>query len=145
VGGAAWRIDRRAAHRQRCLRPRRHRAACPPGTASYCLRGAVSFPGGHQETGETLAEALVREVREEVRVMPATFRFLGTIDDPNTDDTDPATYHMYVVTAWDGGEPALVGDEHSELQWFTLDEAAVLPDLALAEYRALLVGALRAQ
>jgi 8-oxo-dGTP diphosphatase len=105
----------------------------------------VSFPGGHQETGETLAEALVREVREEVRVMPATFRFLGTIDDPNTDDTDPATYHMYVVTAWDGGEPALVGDEHSELQWFTLDEAAVLPDLALAEYRALLVGALRAQ
>lgn len=104
-----------------------------------------SFPGGHQEAGETLGEALLREVREEVRVMPATFRFLGTIDDPNTDDTDPATYHMYVVTAWDGGEPALVGDEHSELQWFTLDEAAVLPDLALAEYRALLVGALRAQ
>jgi len=107
--------------------------------------GLWSFPGGHQEAGETLAEALLREVREEVGVIPTTFRCLGTIDDPNTVGTDPATYHMYAVTAWDGGEPTLVGDEHSDLQWFTKEEVAVLPDLALAEYRALLAGALRAQ
>jgi hypothetical protein len=45
---------------------------------------------------------------------------------------------MYAVTAWDGGEPTLLGDEHTELRWFTLDAATVLPDLALEEYRPLI-------
>jgi mutator protein MutT len=75
--------------------------------------GLWSFPGGHVEQGETLAEALVREVQEEVGVTPTTFSFLGTIADRNTAESDPATYHMYAVTVWDGGEPALRGDEHT--------------------------------
>jgi 8-oxo-dGTP diphosphatase len=69
--------------------------------------GLWSFPGGHQERDETLAEALIREVQEEVGVRATTFTLLGTIGDPNTTDADPVTYHMYAVTAWDGGEPAL--------------------------------------
>jgi len=99
--------------------------------------GLWSFPGGHVEQNETLIEALVREVREEVGVTPTTFRLIGTIADPNGIATDPATYHIYVVTAWDGGEPALVGDEHTELGWLTPASASDLPSLALAEYRPL--------
>jgi 8-oxo-dGTP diphosphatase len=93
-----------------------------------------SFPGGHQERHETLTEALVREVQEEIAVTPTTFAFLGTITDPNTSETDPATYHMYAVSAWDGGEPVLLGDEHTELRWLTPATASALPDLALKEY-----------
>src|SRR5262249_27719185 len=80
--------------------------------------GLWSFPGGHQEPGETLAEALVREVREEIGVIPTRFAFLVSLADPNASEGDPATYHMYSITAWTGGEPVLVGDEHSEIRWF---------------------------
>jgi 8-oxo-dGTP diphosphatase len=99
--------------------------------------GLWSFPGGHQEQYETLAEALVREVQEEVTVTPTSFALLETISDPNTTKTDPATYHMYLVTAWDGGEPILSGDEHTELWWLTPAAASALPDLAREEYRPL--------
>jgi 8-oxo-dGTP diphosphatase len=98
--------------------------------------GLWSFPGGHvEEPHETLVEALVREVREEVGVVPISFSFLVSIADPNASDVDPTTYHMYSVTAWKGGEPTLLGDEHTELQWFPLATAIALPDLALDEYR----------
>ena len=100
--------------------------------------GLWSFPGGHVEQGETLAEALVREAQEEVGVTPTTFSFLEVIADPNTAADDPATYHMYAVTIWAGGEPSLRGDEHTELCWFKPAVAITLPDLALEEYRPLL-------
>jgi 8-oxo-dGTP diphosphatase len=105
--------------------------------------GLWSFPGGHQEPGETLIEALVREVQEEVGVTPTNCRFIGTIDDPNTPETDPATYHMYGVTAWEGGEPTLVGNEHTELGWFAVAAASALPDLALETYRSLFTDLIR--
>jgi 8-oxo-dGTP diphosphatase len=105
-----------------------HRSAYP---------GLWSFPGGHIEQPETLVEALVREVSEEVGVTPTSFAFISSISDPNTSETDPATYHMYRVTAWEGGQPALRGDKYTELRWFTPEAAITLPDLALEEYRPL--------
>jgi 8-oxo-dGTP pyrophosphatase MutT (NUDIX family) len=107
-----------------------------PHRAAYPDRW--SFPGGHVEANETLDAALIRESREEIGVSPTRFALLDTIVDPNTDASDPATYHMHAVTAWTGGEPAMTGDEHTALEWFAFDIAAALPDLALEEYRPLL-------
>ncbi|SRR6266550_504156 len=109
-----------------------------PHRSTYA--GLWSFPGGHQEPGETLEDALVREVKEEVGVIPTSFIFLLTLADPNAPQDDPATYHMYSITGWRGGRPVLMGDEHTELRWFTIDAAVALPDLALDEYRALFRG-----
>jgi 8-oxo-dGTP diphosphatase len=97
-----------------------------------------SFPGGHVEERESFADALQRELQEEIGVTPIEFKCIRFIFDPNTTADDPATYHMYIVTVWQGGEPQILDDEHSELRWFTPLEAMSLPDLALDEYRDLL-------
>lgn len=88
---------------------------------------------------------LVREATEEVGITPTAFSFIGVIVDPDASKTDSATYHLYVVTAWDGGEPALVCDEHIELRWFTPDAALGLGDLALDEYRDVFRDIIRTQ
>jgi len=97
--------------------------------------GLWSFVGGHVEDGETPSAALLRESREEAGVIPKSFSLLASIPDPNAPQTDPVTYHLYVVTAWEGGEPHPVGDEHTEFRWFSPTEAMALPDLALQEYQ----------
>jgi len=57
-------------------------------------------------------------------------------------------YHLFVVKDWTGGTPNARGDEHSALEWFDIEAACALPDLALAEYamvfRQIQCGALRA-
>jgi len=42
-------------------------------------KGQIAFPGGHVETGETPAEAAVREAREEVGIIPGNVRVLGAL------------------------------------------------------------------
>jgi 8-oxo-dGTP pyrophosphatase MutT (NUDIX family) len=41
--------------------------------------GEISFPGGLQEPGESLAETALREAREEIGLDPSTFRMLGAL------------------------------------------------------------------
>ena len=74
-----------------------------------------SFPGGHVELGKSLDDALVRELQEEVGLTPVAYRKLGTISEPNSQINGDVVYHMYAVNTWKGGEPGIVGDEHSEI------------------------------
>jgi len=107
-----------------------------PHRKSYA--GLWSFPGGHVEQNEILTVALVRELQEEIGITPTAYTHLGSIKDPNALASDPIVYHMYRVTSWEGGEPSVIGDEHSELAWKSFDAAVAMPDLALQEYRNLL-------
>ncbi len=91
--------------------------------------------GGKRDPGETLEEALAREMREEIGVVPTAFRFLEVVPEPDPERHGPGTYHLYLVTAWSGGEPVIRDAEHTALRWLTPDEACRLPDLGHDGYR----------
>ncbi|WSH56270.1 NUDIX domain-containing protein [Rhizobium ruizarguesonis] len=76
-----------------------------------------SLPGGHIEEGEDAETAMCRELIEEIGVTPKLWQFAGrfTSEDP---PEASATFHVYHVLKWHGC-PRLIGDEHTELRWFT--------------------------
>ena len=90
--------------------------------------------GGHVEDGESLEEALVREAQEEVGVTPTRFRLIATIREKQPEIHGDALHHIYAVTAWQGGEPANVCDEHTELKWFDVSEMRGLNNIVDPEY-----------
>lgn len=98
--------------------------------------------GGHCEGDEAPAEALVRELEEEIGVTPGAFEEIAVLPEARPVEHGEARYHMFLVTAWAGGEPRLRGPEHSDLRWLTLDQALALP-LAHPGYGELFTTALR--
>ena len=92
--------------------------------------------GGHVEGGETIEEALVRELREELEITPTVFQFLATFSEQDPRSGGECFYHFYKISSWTGPGPRLRGAEHSEIRWHTLDEALALT-LAAPEYRTL--------
>ena len=84
--------------------------------------------GGHIEAGETIEQAMVREVEEEIGVRPVDFTRLTSLR------AEEIELHIYRVDAWSGGSPAIQDDEHAELRWFTVESACALTNLASNEY-----------
>ena len=85
--------------------------------------------GGHQEEGETLDQTLRRELEEEIGVTPTEFHEVAVLAERAPEVHGERAYHVFAVTAWRGPGPAMRGDEHTEIGWFTVDEALAL-DLA---------------
>ncbi len=98
------------------------RAAAP-------FAGRYTLPGGLVEPGESLAEAALREMHEEVGV---TARLLGFNDHVEVVDRDEAgrVRHHYVIAsfvgAWTAGE-GTPGPEAADVVWADRDTAARLP------------------
>ena len=87
--------------------------------------GVWDVVGGHCEENEVPTDALVRELEEEIGVKALAFEEIGTLEEPQPAENGEANYHIFAVTAWTG-EPRLLNAEHSELRWFSLDQALVL-------------------
>ena len=106
------------------------RRARPPGV------GLWSVPGGRVEAGETLAEAVVRELSEETGVAGVCGPLMGWVERMG------AGYH-YVILDFEvvvlGEDRPQAGDDASEAAWvpvWTVPELALVDGLAefLAEH-----------
>ena len=90
--------------------------------------------GGHVEDDESLENALIREVQEEVGVTPTRFGLIATVREREPEVYGDALHHVYAVTEWRGGDPANVCDEHTELKWFSVDEMRLLTNIVDPDY-----------
>jgi len=95
------------------------RRARPPA------RGLYTLPGGGVEVGETLVEAVVREVREETALVVEPVALAGYREAIARDDDGRIERHFVILpfaARWIAGE-AMLGHELSEAMW--LDPAAL--------------------
>ncbi len=95
--------------------------------------GSWSVPGGRVEPGETLHEAVVREVREETGLGVVVDRFLGWVERlPDLDAPADGDEHFvildFAVTPLDLEAEPVAGDDAAEVDWV---EIADLSDYRL--------------
>ena len=92
--------------------------------------GWWEFPGGKIEVGETAEQALVRELEEEVNIVPTDFQpwMQKQFDYPETHDSPAKSVHLhfFFVTRWQG---ELTSKEGQELSWQLPSQVNVAPVL----------------
>jgi ADP-ribose pyrophosphatase YjhB (NUDIX family) len=91
-----------------------------------------SLPGGVVEPGETLAEAALRELREEVGIEATMLGFIAPIEVIERDEAGAVRRHFVVcahAALWRSGEPS-VGPEALELLWVGRDDLSALDTAA---------------
>lgn len=89
--------------------------------------GEWSVPGGRVEPGEMLAEAVVRELREETGLEGVCGSLVGVAE--RIDDDHHFVILDHEVTVLDDATP-VAGDDAAEARWVPLEEVT---DLALVD------------
>jgi 8-oxo-dGTP diphosphatase len=104
------------------------------------LLGHFSLPGGVVEIGETLAEAVARELMEEVGVSARIIGFNRHVEAVAREGDRVRTHFIIAsfVARWTGGE-ARTSDEVDRVEW--VDPAAPLPSPTTPGLAEVLAGA----
>ena len=92
------------------------------------LASLYSLPGGLVEPGETLAEAALRELDEEVGVRAELVGFLRPVEVIERDEERRVRHHFVIfphVARWVSGD-GLAGAEAGDVRWIGLNEIAEL-------------------
>jgi len=85
--------------------------------------GEWSVPGGRVQLGETLHEAVVREVAEETGLEVVVARFLGWVERIG-DEPEPYHYVIldFAVDCLDPSAHPVAGDDAAEVEWVPIAE-----------------------
>ena len=90
--------------------------------------GVYTMPGGVVEAGETLTEAVTREVMEETAMTIAPDALAGHREAVIRDAEGRVEWHFVILcfaSRWIAGEPVL-NEELDDFRWVTLDELKAL-------------------
>lgn len=91
--------------------------------------GTWSLPGGRLELGESLTEAVVREVKEETALAIEPRGVAGTVERIVRDDEGQISHHYVIVDIWariiDRADP-VAGDDAEDARWFSVEELGKL-------------------
>lgn len=87
-------------------------------------QGEWSLPGGAQEEGETVIEALMREVREETGLTIAVIGLVDVVDGLFRDAAGAVSHHFTLIdfSARPIAGTAKAGDDAAELRWVKLED-----------------------
>ncbi len=89
--------------------------------------GRWAVPGGRVEPGETLAEAMVREVREEtgLEVAVGDIAWVGDSIGPG----DPPAWHFAIIDFWatPSGGSVVAGGDAARAEWVPIEELPTWP------------------
>lgn len=86
-------------------------------------KGLWSVPGGRIENGESDAEALVREVREETGLIVSAGRLAGRVRRPAGNDVYDIRDYYATVT----GGVLSPGDDAADAAWVSVEEILTFP------------------
>lgn len=87
--------------------------------------GVWDIFGGHVEPGESPEDALVRELGEELGIQVKQVAHLGALD--YSDPWRDCLYPIFLVERWEGVPKNQCPEEHTEIRWFSLEEAERVP------------------
>ena len=91
--------------------------------------GVLSLPGGLVETGETLGEAALRELREEVGVEARLIGLVAPVEVIEREPDGRVKHHLVIAAhaaRWVSGEPR-IGPEAKDIRWVTERDMTGLP------------------
>ena len=93
-------------------------------------QGEWSLPGGLLELGESLQEAVRREIKEETSLDITVGPIIETFDRVHRDDAGKIRYHFVIVdfVCWPDGGEAVAGSDAEGVAWVT---AAEIDDYAV--------------
>jgi ADP-ribose pyrophosphatase len=96
--------------------------------------GKWTVPGGKVEFGETLQNALVREVKEEIGTDIGVISLLGVVDHILPDEQTHWVAPIFLAVIKEGSPVNNEPDKHYDMGWFAID--ALPPETALVARQA---------
>jgi len=87
-------------------------------------KGEWSLPGGLLELGESLPDAVRREIKEETSLDIEVGPIIETFDRVHRDDEGKIRYHFVIVdyVCWPNGGEAVPGSDAEGVAWVSADE-----------------------